>query len=232
MRIFLSFLSLFLIFGCGSPPNNEAVSPTVTEIIINPTDTATPLPTDTPASTNTPEPNTKTYTSDLILSRLISLDDMPPGWTIENTATYTITDYSKPNNFLCNPDVGPPLSEGVANISLKKGAFGPFLSERIAIFPSESEAQATFNTMVTTFDQCAGQDWRIEEFTTSVTLLSFPDLGYDNTLTVRVEKPMESDIITVQLDNIIMIFFHAIFPTGVDTAVTEEYVRMGLDKLK
>lgn len=150
------------LMACGGdekePPQRPSVTEQVQQASTNtPVPIDTPPPTDTPELTSTPKPTktplpTATPTPKLIeaapKSFALTLDDMPPGFSLHEERTdYTSTDY-EPENI--NPEALEGLSAGYGVSFEKEGGLEAMLSSLVLIgnvnfvYDSTEAAQAAF----------------------------------------------------------------------------------------
>lgn len=218
-------------------PTVEAATATPKPTDVIPTDTPTmvpPTPTDEPP-TETPTTEPKTYTPDELLEGLLTLQDLPTGWTM--TSIGPSDSEGDTHTFMCRE----VESRGVASViaEFEMSQFGPRLHHYITAYP-EGVAGEALEEMIEVSQSCL--EWTTTEngntMTWTLTPLSFPNLG-DETFALRISTnlgilgPIEIDSIFVRTGDVITaIAYTAIGPEGVDTTVTEELMRVALRKVE
>lgn len=186
---FLLLTVVLIITACatGQP------SPTLTSEPPPSTATTESIPTPTPLPTKIPNPPTPTpapITEEVLLHALLTLDDMPTGWSLEKSGieeknedpTYT---------FLCKDLQSRALDS--ANAEFSAGELGPVLHHNIAVYQSD-DAKKAFSDLVSTYLECPGWTVTNEDGTEEayrLSLISFSELG-DESFAVRVTTEIPS----------------------------------------
>ncbi|MCL5256663.1 MAG: hypothetical protein M1319_02570 [Chloroflexi bacterium] len=184
------------VSGCNSPSASGA-TPTGTPTA-SPTpqaaDTQTTVPSPTPTSTASPlasptatVTSTPAYSSALQLksdSYLLSISDLPIGWTIETGATGDREPRIIPRPGVCGEPPNPMGPLAHSDILFKEARFGPYLKQIVNIFPAGSGPQA-FNEEVArwTCSEWVQMSYRAYPVTWHFHSISFPKIG-DETFAV------------------------------------------------
>lgn len=229
-----------LVSPTALPPTNEPTAPVEpTAIPVEPSSTpveptptqvepsATPLPTETPTPTATEVSAAVEDDLDAIVESLISLSDMPTGWTgeaptfEERTPGGTYTAYCV--------DGLPSRSIARASVNFERSAFGPLVSQTIVLYPDRASASDAFADLV---DAASGCPEFVDQSGNRFTLnpLSFPNLG-DETFALRSGGTLEIDSIKILIDNVIIDITNGGLG-AVDSALTEEIARLAVDKFR
>lgn len=223
-NIFVAGLaSLTLVLGaCGA--DNEERAQTV-----DPAETGTPA--GEPESTS----ETESASADLdIDAALLTLHDMPTGWTQESSDTPTDSD---DDASLCGAELldgAEAVSEAGADFSA--GDLGPLLSHTVAVFDDDG-AERGLEAFTQALENC--EEWTEDTEDGPVTFrpapLSFPSFG-DETLAIRFDVgsemvDMTMDMITWRQDNTLnLIVVMEVFGTP-DGEQTEEFVTVADERI-
>jgi hypothetical protein len=204
--------------------------PTDLPITVAPDPTAVPedaVPSPTPTTELEPTRSTES-TGDIdeesLLAALLTLDDMPTGWTAEAATFEPRTPGGTYTSFCTDLNA---RSIAAATVDFQKSALGPFMSQTIVVYPTRDDAEAALEDLVAAARDCtelvddAGN-------TNTFSPLSFPAFG-DDTFAMRSSGVVEMDIIQVRVDEVLINILHGGLGS-VDSALTEEFVRLALDK--
>jgi hypothetical protein len=158
---------------------------------------------------------------------LLTLDDMPSGWAIDEESS---SDEESDSTFLCSDFKWTNEKHG---ISFQKSQLGPFLGQVIFIYSDSSSAQDAFEEALGVIDNYSGCESDPDN-DDEVKDLSFPDFG-DDTKAFRIQSNvLEVDTVIILHSNSINLFFNAsaISVSGsVDSELTEEFVQKAMGKL-
>ena len=204
--------------------------PSTTEVAMTPQSTATVLP--TKVATPTPQPSKGLPTSDQLKTALLTLSDMPTGWT---TSDQTGSDSS--SSSMCGATPTPTSSdETTVSVDFQKSQLGPFLTEQIVVVLS--------GQMKTAFDQIKNSlscmSWTEPDSegtptTYQLSPLSFPKMG-DDTFAFRMSGgsgmfTFEADAVYIRVgDSAITIANVAV--GSVDSDLTASIAEKAVDKLR
>lgn len=205
-------------------PTNEP-SPTLTaEVMATQTPTPTPIqPTATPLATGEPTQAPLADASNIdqaaLFAGLLTINDMPTGWTGTAPVFEPRTPGGTYNSFCTQL---PARSTAAAYVDFERSALGPFLSHSIVVYPDSADARAAFDDLITAAQDCS-QFTDSSGSTNTLSPLSFPSLGED-TFAVRSSGTVEMDAIYILVDNVLINIRHGGLG-AVDSALTEASAR-------
>ena len=204
-----------------------------------PSPTATPTATQTPTPTPIPPPATSAPTVEptqapltdannidqaALFAGLLTINDMPTGWTGTAPVFEPRTPGGTYNSFCTQL---PARSIAAAYVKLEKSAFGPFLTHTIVVYPDSANARDAFNDLMTAAQNCT-QFTDSSGSTNTLSPLSFPSLGED-TFAVRSSGTVEMDAIYILVDNVLITINHGGLG-AIDSTLTESSARTAVDR--
>lgn len=236
----------------AEPATEEPVDATeASETVEEPTDEATavpeetdtpepsPEPTDTPEPTNTPEPTEAPSLLerlglvegepdlDVLAERLITIEDMPTGWSGAAVEKELNTDET----------YGPFCVEGlparaIGNVSVDFDGgtiLGPFIQETITAYRSVDEAKQSFEDWKNAANQCA--EYTDEEGNElSLSPLSFPAYG-DESFAIRMNMGgFIADAVRIRMDELSLSVM--MMGTSTDAELQQELIEKALEKIE
>jgi hypothetical protein len=229
-KVLIKFVFLLIfIEGCNSSLPSDKPSD-----VPVPSNTPTFIPTDTPIPTPTNVP----VSLEGLEGALLTLSDMPTGWTV-SLPEEEIEEEDKGANytFLCMEL--ERRMEGIVQAEFQKSEIAPKLVHSIGLYPKGLATEA-FNDLVSASKACTEWTTPIEsggEQVWIVTPISFPKLG-EETLAIRATSEisifgfLEVDSIYILVgDVIIRISYLEIGLDGIDSTQTEIFARLSLEKL-
>lgn len=153
------------------------------------------MPTTTPAYSSTLQSTADSF--------LLSLGDMPIGWTVQEPVSGTTSTRIIPREGVCGQPFNPVVPLARSETLFIETRWGPFVKQIVAIFPSGTGAQA-FNNEVSRWT-CA--EWVQMSDTGRPTtwhsrLIPFPKLG-DGALAVRMTARDAPGFGTAEFDVVI-----------------------------
>ncbi|MGJ9372553.1 hypothetical protein [Nesterenkonia sp. CF4.4] len=215
--------SLTLVLGaCGDDGEERA-------------QTIDPPPSEAPdgETENAPEPAPESEHLD-VESALLTLEDMPTGWTEESDDASSDTD---DDAALCDVElIGDAEAVDDASAEFSAGDFGPLLSHTVAVF-DDDEAEQALEAFTEALSNC--NEWTEESEDGPLTFrpapLSFPSFG-DDTLAIRFNVASEMVDMTMdmiawrQANTINLIAVAEVFGTP-DAEQTEEFVTVADERI-
>ncbi len=177
-----------------------------------------------PTATTEP-PSTTDVEEDTLLNALLTLDDMPTGWT-GTAPEFELRTPGGTYSYLCVDDL-PARSIANASVDFEKSSFGPFLSHSVTLYPDRETAEAAFEDTLTAVNACptftddAGN-------ANTLSPLAFPTLG-DDTFAVRSSGVVEMDIITIRVDNALITILQGGLGAA-DSTLTETFARAAVER--
>jgi hypothetical protein len=139
---------------------------------------------------------------------LLTIADLPPGWSAETSTTTTTTagsTGSAPSDFLCPAATAPLRKEqhDSAQATFTQGESGPFLLQSLASAP---DADKHFTDITASFRSCIGQTWTMddngEKLDMTMAEISAPEVG-DGSVAYRVSGTSSSMPLTMTIDFVI-----------------------------
>lgn len=182
----------------------------------------------------------ETYTAEDLSRALLTLDDMPSGWTIhpaegDDEEGETESDSS----FFCGHDELDMDGRALGNteVMLSGGEIAPVVVHAVNVY-SADEADKIFAEFTGIFEDC--EEWEDEdEYTWHAAEMSFPKLGDDSaayrlsTSDVPLVGVMEIQVVLIRSDSFLSVIMHMdIGFDGVDTEQTEQFARRADEKLQ
>lgn len=146
---------------------------------------------------NTPEAEPESVDFD-VETALLTLSDMPTGWTQDPDETPDDTD---DDAAMCELELLEDFGAvDTASADFSAGDFGPLLSHTVAVFEND-DAERGLEAFTEAFENCAEwtEDTEDGPLTFRPTPLSFPSFG-DGTLAVRID--VESEMVDMTMDMI------------------------------
>lgn len=204
--------------------------PSATEVAMTPKSTATVLT--TKVATPTPKPSKGLPTTDQLKTALLTLSDMPTGWT---TSDQTGSDNS--SSSMCGATPTPTSSdETTVSVDFQRSQLGPFLTEQINAVPS-GQMKKVFDKIKNSLSCTSWTEPDSEGTPTTYQLspLSFPKMG-DDTFAFRMSGgsgifTFEADAVYIRVgDSIITIANVAV--GSVNSDLTESIAQKAVDKLQ
>ena len=127
IRLILVAITL-LGLACTDSSDNSASEDRADTIQVQPTSTSTLAP----AATSTPVPAPLTFTEELLQGTLLSIEDMPTGWTVR------LDEDEDDDGTTCGVSLTDrPTALASAEANFQMAALGPFVSEAIAAYPKD-----------------------------------------------------------------------------------------------
>jgi len=218
----LGCLALVLADACGGDSDNgqnDAASPT-----------PTPLASETPS---TPLPSPVAALRDQLMSRLLSEEDLPDGWTLLST-----DEHPHRGSVFCDT----PFEPGTAPLFrltrvFQKGEKGAILSQRLSAYPeggAESVMRAFRQATATCHEwtkitETGSQTWKllpleIQSFGDDMIALDLPSTVGGVTIDNHFVMVREGDVITI-------LGYGGPFLDRIDPGETEDFVRRAASKL-
>lgn len=196
-----------------------------------PTPTDEPQPTDEPTAapatpTTEPEPtaepagDTADVDQEALLAALLTLDDMPTGWTGTAPTVELRTPGGTYPSF-CAAEL-PARSIAAAAVDFEKSALGPLFSQTIVLYPDGDSAEAAFDDLLEAARNCPEMTDSAGN-TNTFSPLSFPAIG-DETFAMRSSGLVELDIINIRVDDALITIMHGGLG-AVDSTQTETFAR-------
>lgn len=194
----------------------------------------------------------KPLTEDQIKKALLTIDDMPAGWSKadddffdedddEDGETESVSTNEKCQKFLdafnAKSDVDSK-QVGSGTVTFKKSEFGPFLAQSISSGKG-SAAKETLDTFRDGISNCstitetsaAGEDVKM-----TVNDMSFPKLGDDSVaFKVALENdfiPMEMPMVAIRSDQNLIVLLSIGIGAGIDAADLESIARKAVTRVK
>ncbi len=197
---------------------------------IAPTLTLPPAPTPIPA-TPTPTPATHLPTVEQLQGALLSLDDMPTGWT---TSTGSSDDSSGP--FFCGVPPADQFQQTKTSANFQKSQLGPYVTEALGAF-ADGKSKAWMEALQKRLSCTTWTDTDSSGTKTTYQLapLSFPKIG-DQTFAFRMTVSTslfnaESDFVFIRAGDVV-IEVGNIGVGSVDSDLTATLAQKALDKLQ
>ena len=216
--IVLISIALGLLFGCG-PDRAQTIVP-VTTGEANETSSVVDESTEGAAAAIVTDKD-----RDNVIAALLTLDDMPTGWTQNETAVFTPSTPGGTYRSMCQ-DI-PARSIGSASVSFSQSTLGPQVDQFITIYPSSEEAEAAMADLSGVAQECGEySDDNGNVFTLSP--LAFPSLG-DDTFAVRsANQLVQADWVRIRVDSAIINLIQA--GLSINSELTEELARLAVDR--
>ena len=202
------------------PTRTPTSTATATATAVPPT--ITPAPTVTP--TQAPIADASGVDQAALFASLLTIGDMPTGWTGGAAVFEPRTPGGTYNSFCTEL---PARSIAAAYVEFEKSAFGPFLTHSIVVYPDSASARAALDDLANAAQNCT-QVTDGSGSTNTISPLSFPSLGED-TFAVRSSGTVEMDAIYILVDNLLLTITHGGLG-AVDSAVTESSARTAVDR--
>lgn len=236
--ITVTILLLLGLAACG-PDRAQTIAPP--PAATSTLETAAELPTEAPAaattapSTTTPpeQPTTppdppppSDVDEEALLAALLTLEDMPTGWTGTSPEFEQRTPGGTYSSFCTELEA---RSIAAATVDFQKSAFGPLLTENIVVYPDNASASAAFDDLLEAAQNCTemvDDAGNVNKFSP----LSFPAIG-DDTFAMRSSGLVELDLINIRSGNVIISIMHGGLG-AVDSAQTETFVRAAYDRYR
>ena len=231
-------VSVLVVAACSSGGSDRAE--TVSPVAPTPTEAATADEAEgvsQPESTPTPAGEAVEITAEELSAALLTLDDMPTGWTISPPDEDDDDDGTE----LCGQEFGE-VAEAVdrAEASFNQSDLGPFIVQTLGLF-REGEAGQNLALFVEAAGSCSewtAVDSEGEETNWRISALSFPKFG-DETFAFRLSSDptiigiVTVDAIIVRRGDVILLLAHLAFGfEGVDSELTESLTRIADEKLE
>lgn len=246
-HIILLALVAILLTACGPdraqtidpPAPTDEPTPAVEATAAEPT-AQLPAPTDEPQPTDeptaapvTPEPeptaepagDTADVDQQALLAALLTLDDMPTGWTGTAPTVESRTPGGTYASF-CAAEL-PARSIAAAAVDFEKSALGPLFSQTIVLYPDGDSAEAAFDDLLEAARNCPEMTDSAGN-TNTFSPLSFPAIG-DETFAMRSSGLVELDIINIRVDDALITIMHGGLG-AVDSAQTETFARAAVER--
>lgn len=181
------------------------------------------------------DPEATTPIDENLVSALLTLDDLPVGWTTSELGD----DDDSDDAGICGTE---PLDDlvkpiGKAEAEFQQSNLGPFLSESLAVYESTDDAQSVMEAARSTFTCSEWTDTNAEgeETVWSISPLSFPTIG-DETFVLRLSANigianMEYDAVFFRMGDKIALVGH-IDLGSVDSDQTVEFAQLAAEKLE
>ncbi|GAA2023003.1 hypothetical protein GCM10009839_20620 [Catenulispora yoronensis] len=196
----------------------------------------------------TPKPSTSapptTLTESDLHTRLLTVNDLPTGFTVDTDATDTngtisSTDpHCKPLVDLMNSDGKPPTATAATNTSFTKSELGPNVATGLASFPSTQTAETLLTTISTAMKTCTtltetDKDGSSYDF--GVAALPFPETG-DGSSATRMSAdiggyPAQVDIVVVRIGSTLLYVANTGLG-GTDSGLTQDVVARAVGKVE
>ena len=216
----------------SAPTDQPTSMPTPTTEL---TETSTPLPTPIPATpTTVPQPTaapTQAPVGDAsqlnqaaLMSGLLTINDMPTGWT-GGAAVFEPRTPGGTYTSFCTQLTARSIA--AAYVDFEKSALGPFLTHSIVVYPDSANARAALDDLMTAAQNCP-QVTDSSGSTNTLSPLSFPSFGED-TFAIRSSGTVEMDAIYVLVDNVLINIRHGGIG-AIDSALTETSTRLAVER--
>jgi hypothetical protein len=196
------------------------------------------MPEPEPTPIPTPEPVAE-YTDEETEQFLLSLEDMPTGWTKSSDSEAGLLDIRldlvESESMYCSDDPDSyPIDEPTlgASAGFNRDLLGPYLSQSVLLFGSETDASRHmdwFKNEVFGCDSFSDDavEWRLDE-------ISFPPLG-DDSFAVRMSTASElgeigGDLVLLRVVNVFSLLVY-IDIGGFDAEQLEEFALRAEEKL-
>lgn len=183
-------------------------------------------------------------TEDEIAEALLSLEDLPSGWTVSEDTSEDIAGEATIDNPKCeefnaileDDSEVEGLSEG--DVAFSQGDWGPFLNQTIASMEG-NEIEKAFSAFSHALSACDGftetkDDGSKVEY--KLQPMSFPDLGDDSlafTMSADADGfPFELDAVVVRVDQNLVLMASAGIGQGLTGEELEAVVRTAVAKVK
>ena len=220
-------VSVLVVAACSSGGSDraETVSPVA------------PTPTEAATADEAEGVEAVEITAEELSAALLTLDDMPTGWTISPPDEDDDDDGTE----LCGQEFGE-VAEAVdrAEASFNQSDLGPFIVQTLGLF-REGEAGQNLALFVEAAGSCSewtAVDSEGEETNWRISALSFPKFG-DETFAFRLSSDptiigiVTVDAIIVRRGDVILLLAHLAFGfEGVDSELTESLTRIADEKLE
>jgi hypothetical protein len=222
----------FLVAACGGDGEKQAGSagsPPPSNVMVPLTGTPT---TAGPATATTTPASQGTVTAAALNAALLTLQEMPSGWTTEPPSSD-----DDDSERICNIPPSRPRRLARAEVNFTKSDLGPFFNELINAY-ERGAAKPLFDDAVQILQTC--REWKTmldgAPVTVKVSPLSFPRVG-EQSYAYRAtfdsaSFPFQVDAVYVRAGDIILVFAHiAVGAGGPDSALTESLVKAAYDKV-
>jgi hypothetical protein len=176
------------------------------------------------------------FNQDRLNSALLTLEELPIGWTVRPPQTQNTEDED-----FCGFEkqrAAQPVAK--ADASFQQSQTGPFLVHTLELYDGD-DAKAVADQYLAQSRSCSGwtaTDKEGKQTKWKLTGLSFPKLG-DQTIALRLTSEatilgvVEDDIVVVRRGRVLnTINYATIGFAGIDSAQTEEFVRLADEKLQ
>lgn len=236
MKRFLFVIVFAVLLAACGPDRAQTIDPPVATPRPNPTATE-PVTATQPAIAQeplAPAPTASTQITessdgideDRLLAALLTLDAMPTGWT-GTAPEFELRTPGGTYTSLCHELEARSIA--AVSVDFQKSAFGPLMSQTIAVYPNKTDAKAALDDLIAAARDCpelvddAGNK-------STFSALSFPAFG-DDTFAIRSSGLVEMDIVQIRVDNVIINIIHGGLG-AVDSTQTEEFVRAAVEKYR
>ncbi len=238
MQRLLLIVFAILLVACG-PDRAQTIDPHAatqtaepTELPRSATSEPTPEPQEVipitketvPTEPTEPQESSSEVDEEALLAALLTLEDMPTGWTTEAPSFEPRTPGGTYASFCAELEA---RSIAAATVDFQKSALGPFMSHTIVVYPTRADAEAALDDLIAAARDCPEL---VDDTgnTNTFSPLSFPAFG-DDTFAMRSSGLVEMDVIQVRVDEVLISILHGGLGP-VDSAQTEAFVQMALDK--
>ncbi len=206
--------------SCGTD-RAQTISPRTTAEVDGESD----APADIEPTTDAPAAAISNRDRDAILAALLTLEDMPTGWTQAEAADFSPSTPGGTYRSMCM-DI-PARSIGSASVSFSQSTLGPQINQTVVVFPSRNEAEAAMADLANVAQECGEySDDNGNVFTLSS--LAFPSLG-DDAFAVRSSNQLvQADWVQVRVDSTIINLIQA--GLSIDSELTEEVARLAVER--
>jgi hypothetical protein len=179
----------------------------------------------------------ESYTEADLKRALLTLDDMPSGWSARPEEDDEEDD-EESNSFLCGSELDIDTDALVsANAQFAGGELAPLVLQGVAVFP-EGEAKKLFEEFTNALETCKERQDE-DEMTWHIAKMSFPEFGNDSaafrisTSDIPLVGVFEMQLVITQSGDFLNVVMHAdIGMDGVDTDQTEKFARRADEKLR
>lgn len=217
-------------------------TPEPTEAPPTPTLTLEPttMPTEEPEPTPSPEPPIADITDADMEQYLLTLQDMPLGWTFQpQDDEEDESDPEDETTAFCGAPRPDNLSESVASAdaNLQVSSRGPLLNHQVNLYPDEDTSKGFMDWARNRY---ACGEWTVVDTDGTETPLRFSPLAFpnvgDDTFVVRISMPggilgdIEVDVVHVRVGAYVTQIQHFGFG-GVDTQLTLNFIETAVAKL-
>jgi hypothetical protein len=231
----LAAVLAILLISCGSDDDRAE---TLSQASPPPSQSVASAPAATSSSTSAPtqaatSPPRGTPSEESVRAALLTLQDMPTGWTTDPTPS---TDSG--TDTLCNIPSAKQQRLVFADLDLQKSELGPFFSQTIGIYETGA-AKKLMDDAVKILETC--REWETTnsdgtKFTLKLAPMSFGKVG-EQTFAFRMTGtsggfPIQADVVYSREGDVLMVVTYlTVGLNAPDTTLTETLAKTGHDKI-